>query len=194
MLIFFMVDNDQNFNDVDKTSLKYHAMEIFKRFLISKGTPNTYEQDSEVEKISKNLSLLIWIGKANILSPQEENAIADKLKDLHYDFKQDELYEKTNTIIQSIKNINHKINILEHFTDIEHQAYISKDTWDEDINSNKLYETFEKIIDFINDEKNQNSFFLMKAERNIKEIKSIYIKDPSKISLLLHNLEKIIHQ
>ena len=184
---------DNNFNPIQE-DLKYHAVEVFKRFLVSKETPLSKEKDSEIEKISKNLSLLIWIGKADILSPEEEKAVIEKLKDLNYNFKQDDLYDKTSLIIQDIKNLNHKIDILEHFTDIEHVAYMSRGDWDEESGADELYEKFERIISFIKDKNKEDNFNLMKIERDIRDIKKIYLKDPSKISLLMHNLEKIIHQ
>ena len=172
--------------------LRFYCAELFKRFLISKKTPESSKERGDIEKISKNLSLLLWIGRAQILSPEQEGKIIDQIKDLSDNFRQDDLYEKTNYIVQKIKNMTPKTDILEFFTDIEHKACLCLDENHPCINSEELHEQFEKIIDVMNGK--SDKFSLLKLEREMKDIKNIYFNDPSQISLLIHNLQQITHQ
>jgi vacuolar-type H+-ATPase catalytic subunit A/Vma1 len=169
--------------------LRYYAAELFKQFLISKNMPRSSKEIEEIESISKNISLILWIGKAQILSPSEEKEIIDLIRDLIDNFKQDEFYAKTSHIIQMIKNMSPKTEILEHFTDIESKACLHKEKDCPIIRSEILQDHFEKII-YVMNSKN-DKFSVMKLERELKEIKKIFFNDPTQISLLLHNLQQL---
>jgi hypothetical protein len=195
-----MPDNIERIPPLDKSfeikaiagwDLRYYAAELFKQFLISKNMPKSPKETEEIEKISRNISLILWIGKAQILSPMEEKEITDQIRELIDNFKQDEFFGRTNHLIQMMKNMNPKTEILEHFTDIESKACLSKDKNSPSISSEILQDYFEKII-YVMNSKN-DKFSIMKLERELKEIKKIFFNDPTQISLLLHNLEQITH-
>lgn len=172
--------------------LRFYSSELFKLFLISKNTPKSAKEHKEIERISKNLSLLLWIGKAEILSYSQENKIIDQIRYITENFRQDDLYAKTCDIIQNIKNLSLKTSILEHFTEIEYEACLCEDKNLPPLNPELLQLVFEKILGAM---KNKNDkFSIMKLERELREIQNIFHKDPSQIDLLLHNLEQIIHQ
>lgn len=168
--------------------LKFYSSELFKRFLISKNTPESSKEIEEIEKISKNLSLLLWIGKAQILNEKEESKVIEEIKELTENFHQNDLFEKTTYLIQTIKNLSPKTDILELFTDIECKACLSKEKRGS-ISQEELHSLFEKIIEIMNHKKDK--FSLLKLERELKEVKKIYFDDPTQVSLLIYNLNQI---
>ena len=138
---------------------------------------------------TENLSLLIWIGKADILSINEERKILENLKSLHENFQIIDLKNKTDHMIQIIRNTNLKTQIIEHITDIEYKACIEKKI----IDPINLYKKFEKIINIL--KSLSDKFYLMELERELKDIKTKYFQDPKNEILLYENLENIsIHR
>lgn len=172
--------------------LKHYSSELIKLFLISKNTPKSLKEHKEIEKISKNLSLLLWIAKAEILSCNQEYKISEQIKYITENFRQSDLYSKTWDIIQNIKNLSAKTSILELFTEIEYEACLCKDKKQPSINQENLQKEFEKILELMN--RKNDKFSIMKLERELKEIQTIFHKDPSRIDLLLYNLDQITHQ
>ena len=86
-------------------NLNFYAEEILKNFLISKKTPTSQREKEEIENIFKKLSLLIWLGRSRILTPNEERNIAENLKDLYENFRSNTLEMNTDNIIQKLKNL-----------------------------------------------------------------------------------------
>jgi len=165
--------------------LKFYANEILKRFLISKNTPNSLKEKLKIEKILKNISIIIWLDKTKILSYKEEKKILEELKELYDNFNLINIKEKTDYIIQNLKNLSPKVDIIECIADIEFNFHIK-----EKGDIQKLNEKFEKIIGIL--KTNNNQFILMKLERDLKEIKNRYFKDLSDFNILIQSLDTLI--
>jgi hypothetical protein len=161
-----------------------YSEKILKHFLISKKLPSNEKEIKEMEKIFKNLSLFIWIGKTKILSPADKKNISNNLKAIYDNCKLIDLKDKTNHIVQKLKNLNTKTEILEYITEIEYKACII-----ENIDPINLYKKFEKIINLI--KSLSNKFSLMKFKREVKDIKIKYFKNPKNIDQLYEKLENI---
>jgi hypothetical protein len=175
-------------NDLNLTSA-FYAEEILKNFLISKKTPNSPKEKNEIEKISKNLSLLIWLGQSKILPLKEEKNIKEQLKDLCENFHSDTLQESTNIIIQNLKNINSKTKILEHIIDIAYILYNQNIKNSPPITHEILHEKFNKVIEKI--KLTSDDFSLIKLERNVKEIKKNFLNNQENITILIQHLENL---
>lgn len=166
-------------------SLENYSEEILKKFLISTTTPKSEEEKRKIEIIFKNLSLLIWVGKFKILTKKEEEKIIGKLQKVCEDFKFFNLIEKTNHIIENIKYLNEKIAIIEHLTEIEYKSHTEKI----DIDKSILLE-FEKIAKKVNS--TSDKFSIMQIERELKDIKVKYFKNPENTSSLFEKLKNIV--
>jgi hypothetical protein len=164
----------------------FYAEEILKNFLISKKTPNSQKEKKEIEKISKNLSLLIWLGQSKILLPKEEKIIKEELKELYENFHSDTLQESTKSIIQNLKNLNSKTQILEHIIDIAYILY-NQTTKDSPKTLETLHEKFNKVIGKIKLLK--DDFSLISLERDIKILKKNFFKNPKNLDILIQFLD-----
>jgi len=167
----------------------FYAEEILKNFLISKKTPNSPKEKNEIEKISKNLSLLIWLGQSKILPPKEERIIKEQLKDLCENFQSDTLQDTTNIIIQNLKNENSKTKILEHIIDIAYILYNQNIKNSPPITHEMLHEKFNKVIQKI--KLTSDDFSLIRLERNIKDLKKKFLNNQENINILLATLDNL---
>ena len=167
----------------------FYAEEILKNFLISKKTPNSPKEKKEIEKISKNLSLLIWLGQSKILPPKEERLIKEELKDLYENFHSDTLQDTTNIIIQNLKNVNSKTKILEHIIDIAYILYNQHIKNSPPISHEILHEKFNKVIQKI--KLTSDDFSLIRLERNVKDLKKNFLKNQENINILIQHLDNL---
>ena len=169
-------------------NLQFYAEEVLQSFLISVNVPLTLQEKEKISKITKQLSLLIWAYKAQILPKKDEIKITNLVVDLHNSAKHDDIDEKSSLILQQIRNITPKIDILEHFYEIEQKACNENHY----LETEKLQEKFNDIIKHLSSI--SDDFSIMKLNRAIKEIKINYFDNPNESDKLLYNLENVIHQ
>ena len=167
--------------------IEFYSEEILKMFLISQKIPTNIQEKKDIEKISKNLSMLTWIGQLGIVSKKDEKKVVDELRDLKDNFHLDTVFKKTSYILQNIKNINRKTQIMEHVIDISYEIGKQKNVIPQNILELQKY--FDQIMDKV--KVVSDKFAIMKLERDLQDIKKIYLNNPKEISLLLQNLEKI---
>lgn len=168
-----------------ENNIKIYAEEILKRFLISKNIPTSDNETKYIEKILKNLSLIIWIYKSNILNNKEEKKVLNYLKEINDNFHLHNLEEKTSFILSELKNLNPKIEILNKAAEI---------FWSIETNNQKDQKEINKNLDIlIKKLKNQNTFNLMKIKKDIEEIQKKYITNKN-TSLIIERLKYIIDQ
>ncbi len=161
------------------SDLQFYIDNLYERFLVSRKTPTSWEEELEIKKIAAALSVLSWIGQSNFCL-DEEALILEAVKELYENFKQAHLFEKISEIIQKFKNISEKTKlktqILEQFVELEYKGCLDKRV-KYPLDQNSLNVKFRKVIAHINQNfKEKNLIGLMKLERDVKEIKQKYLK------------------
>lgn len=172
---------------IQNINTRHQIEEILKSYLILKS-PSSSQEKKEMVKVTKNMSLLIFILKEEILPVKEMDKLSYEIKDLYDHFQSDTLLNNSDLLIQNLKNsdskTNTKIQILQAMIDIENAVCIENKA----LSSDELNKKFSEILNLL---KTSDSFHLIKLERNMEDIKEKILSFPDDRNYILQLLDSI---